>query len=82
MIHFASSNMARHMPKDRPKLPTEKEHPQVPTFPNKYIGHSFKSVPNERNHSFMSVPNEWGQKKARVPWGIRAFASNLMLRAA
>ena len=33
-------------------------------------------------YSFKYVPNEWGSKKARVPWGIRTFASNLMLRAA
>ena len=47
MIRFASSLMARHSSKDRPKLPAEKERPQVPAFPNEYIGHSFKSVPNE-----------------------------------
>lgn len=57
MIRFASSLMARCSSKDRPKLPTEKERPQVPAFPNEYIGHSCKSVPNERNRSFKFVPN-------------------------
>lgn len=52
--------MAHCSSKDRPKLLTEKERPQMPAFPNEYIGHSCKSVPNERNHSCKSVPNEWG----------------------